>query len=416
MTPFTFPSNHEEIKMVLTRKAAFVIGLLTILMVVMVGTVSPIIADEEKPTIDPLQTQIAEATSDPFTVPNGTPDELFEYLNNLAKLRPTGTDQTSIDKFRRQQANSFLQAVDKIIESPKTTEKQIAEVVYMEMTGISLLRQAGKIKKSKKILSEFPEQLKKHNHPKAARNFKAKILTRELADAMFSASRAQKNIEEVLKDIDAFVDEKLDQTAADLVTDVISSLQIIYQYDMVLGICDKYGKLFIESKDPHIVLQGKLLQGTARRLRSIGKPMKLVGKTVDGSDFKWNTYKGKVVVVMFWWNSMCVYSHEELMNLLRLYNKYHDKGLEVVVVSMGQDFNALKQYLKKNSMPWTFIYNGSRKPDEKSIELPNITYYGITHPQWFIVGRDGNVTYFTRSNNMVKRELRETFEPEKEKE
>jgi len=62
-----------------------------------------------------------------------------------------------------------------------------------------------------------------------------------------------------------------------------------------------------------------------------GEPVKVSGKTVDGKPFDISEYKGKVVIVDFWatWCGPCL---AELPNLKKIYQKYHDRGLEIVGV------------------------------------------------------------------------------------
>ena len=120
----------------------------------------------------------------------------------------------------------------------------------------------------------------------------------------------------------------------------------------------------------------------------VGKPMELTGTTSEGGQFDFAKYKGKVVIVDFWatWCGPC---RASLPDLKDVYEKYHDKGLEVVGVDLDSELSDLTDFQDKEKLPWVNIV-GEEK--EGKLQFPLAEKYGITGiPTTFFVGRDGKI-------------------------
>jgi len=83
-------------------------------------------------------------------------------------------------------------------------------------------------------------------------------------------------------------------------------------------------------------------------------------KTVDGKMINFpDDYKGKVVLLDFW-ATWCPPCRAELPKVVAAYNQYHDKGFEIVSVSLDlpRQGPALLQFIRDNNMTWPQIYDG----------------------------------------------------------
>lgn len=97
--------------------------------------------------------------------------------------------------------------------------------------------------------------------------------------------------------------------------------------------------------------------------------------------------KGKVYVVEFWatWCGPC---KEEMPNVRRVYEAYHDKGFEVVAVSLDseKDKQKLLDYCRANNLPWPQFFDGKGWKNEFAVK------YSINAiPAMFLLDQDGKV-------------------------
>jgi len=92
-----------------------------------------------------------------------------------------------------------------------------------------------------------------------------------------------------------------------------------------------------------------------------------------------------VVLVDFWatWCGPCV---GELPNVLAAYKKYHDKGFEIVGISLDEDQGKLEGFTAAKGMTWRQYFDGTGW-DNKLAKR-----YGVTAiPATYLLDRDGKI-------------------------
>lgn len=116
-----------------------------------------------------------------------------------------------------------------------------------------------------------------------------------------------------------------------------------------------------------------------------GDELSFSGLTIDGSWIDISQWKGKVVLVDFWatWSEPCL---AELSGMRRIYEEYHDKGLEIVSVSLDSQRTVLDAYLAKSPLPWPQICDGKGWQAELAQR-----FHISSIPASFLIGKDGKV-------------------------
>jgi len=112
-------------------------------------------------------------------------------------------------------------------------------------------------------------------------------------------------------------------------------------------------------------------------------------KDLAGKPLSIASHNGKIVLVDFWatWCGPCV---AELPNTLKVYEKYHDKGFEIIGVSLDVDQPSLERFLKENKVTWRQFFDG-KKWDNKlamkyGVNLTPTTY--LLDGEGKIIGKD----------------------------
>ena len=123
---------------------------------------------------------------------------------------------------------------------------------------------------------------------------------------------------------------------------------------------------------PIIREYAEVYEGVLRRHELWGKPMPIWGADLSGKPIDEKTLEGKVVLLDFWatWCGPCI---AEFPHLKLLYQKYKDKGFEIVSFNVDADQEKLLAFLERTPLPWIVLSKGSTE----QVGLPPLSrYYG----------------------------------------
>lgn len=105
----------------------------------------------------------------------------------------------------------------------------------------------------------------------------------------------------------------------------------------------------------------------------------------DGTTISLSDLKGKVIIVDFW-ASWCGYCKAENPNVVRMYNQYHDQGLEVLGISIDQNKEDWKMAITEQQLPYLHVI------DTQAWNAQTVMDYGVNSiPHLALIDRNGNL-------------------------
>ena len=137
--------------------------------------------------------------------------------------------------------------------------------------------------------------------------------------------------------------------------------------------------------DPALAFEGEVLPDFLSAVDLEGKPISLAN------------YRGKIVLLDFW-ATWCVPCVAAIPDIKAIYEKYHNKGFEILGISHDLDEAALRGFIEKNPLPWRQIFDGKR------LAGPLAQRYSIRSlPRMFLLDREGKViSVKVRKNTLEK--------------
>ena len=125
----------------------------------------------------------------------------------------------------------------------------------------------------------------------------------------------------------------------------------------------------------------------------------------SGKNISLNSLKGKIVLLDFW-ASWCRPCRAENPNVVRLYEKYKDKGFTVYSYSLDKDAEKWKSAIQQDGLTWPY-----HTSDLKGWQAAGSAIYNVQSiPQTFLIGRDGNIIDIGLRGRDLEEKLKELLD------
>jgi len=121
---------------------------------------------------------------------------------------------------------------------------------------------------------------------------------------------------------------------------------------------------------------------------------------INGDSIQLSSLKGKVFLLDFWasWCTPCRFSNK---HLVKLYNKYKNKGLEILSVTLDNEKSEWKKAISKDKITWMQGF------DNGWDSMSAIKWQVDAIPASFLVNKDGDVVAINPEKNDLEKKIKE---------
>lgn len=184
---------------------------------------------------------------------------------------------------------------------------------------------------------------------------------------------------------------------------LFNAMNMKLQQDGLAGFESYYAYFKENNKDPYYEDQLKTVYDE-KQLLAPGQPAPpFTLEDVDGNMVSLNDFKGKFVYIDFW-QTLCSRSARELPYLLNLYSDYKDENIEFVSISVNEDENVWRDYVKENKNIGTSLRVNKSWDSET---YSDYQVFGL--PSFILIDTEGKIVNPVAPKPSSK-EIRDTFD------
>ncbi|MBI5724900.1 MAG: TlpA family protein disulfide reductase [Planctomycetes bacterium] len=335
------------------------------------------LAFAQAPPASSASTSVAASSPATSTAPAGVPEEMVNDIHNLFIL-PQNASQA-------EQLRLAIERSQKIIQLGSAAEASYPDAQNLYKVRLDMLA-AGEFQfqdkpdeQSLAQLSQIAKRLSESNAPAEARIRAESVLANMKVSKLAQSSPADAD-----KEILALATKYETSDAAHLAALHAANIAMMAgRKDAAEKMAGVLQEKFLDAPQVRSFLRNRM-----NRHPDIGKIFQAELVKLDGAKLKLpDDLAGKVVVVDFWatWCGPC---KEEIPNMKAIYEKYKDKGVEFVGVSLDKpdQKEQLAKFVEENGVKWTQTYSG------KFFDDPTARKYGVgAIPNVWLIGKDGKI-------------------------
>ena len=146
------------------------------------------------------------------------------------------------------------------------------------------------------------------------------------------------------------------------------------------------GYIALFSQDTVITLSQK--EKVKRALQDINKAPDFTLQALNDSSYTLSKMEGKVVLINFWatWCGPC---RMEIPEFNELHKSYHEKGLEILGISVSDNKKQLKNFTKSFAVDYPLLYGDVRDMNKIMKDYGGV--YAV--PSSFLIGKQGSIVW-----------------------
>lgn len=337
-------------------------------------------------------------------VPDGTPAELLAYIEGLTDPARMPTSRGRRRYYLRKALANSVEATDRILDQVEPGSAIGGQVRRLKFDALAQLADLGD-RRAADMLAEFAATLVDGADAALAAEARA-VAARAEVDALLADGRvadAPALVRRLAALLEAAPDDGL---LAESAAAFAKKLGRAPGGEAAARLAhETFVPLFEKSRNERVAALGRQLAGAMRLLTLPGNRMPIEGLLLDGSEFDPESLAGKVVLVDFWatWCGPCV---AEIANIRTQYDRHHERGFEVLGISLDRDRAALEQFVADREIPWPILVDAEAAAGGEAMA----DRYGISGiPQCILIGRDGVVISTSARGERLAALLAEQF-------
>ena len=155
---------------------------------------------------------------------------------------------------------------------------------------------------------------------------------------------------------------------------------------IIVGVLGVLGFFLLFSQELKLNLSQK--KALNKVLGDINKAPDFTLTAMNDSVYMLSKLEGKVVLINFWatWCGPC---RMEIPELNEMHKSYHEKGLEILGISVSDNKKQLKNFAKSFAVDYPLLYGGAREMNKIMKDYGGV--YAV--PSSFLVGKNGNIVW-----------------------